>query len=171
MPMSEYMSRLRQKVGYDLLVVPSVTVIALDEQGRLLLVKHSDTHLWVAPGGSIEPFERPADAAVREMWEETGLLVELVRVLGVYGGPDFRIIYRNGDEVSYVMTVFEGRVAGGRLHPDLVETLEAAFFLRDELSSIQIAPWAQTVLADVFAGECRMGFQTATYKPPIERLF
>jgi 8-oxo-dGTP pyrophosphatase MutT (NUDIX family) len=47
--------------------MPSVTIVSFDDTGRVLLVKHRDTDLWVAPGGAIEPEETPADAAVREM--------------------------------------------------------------------------------------------------------
>src|SRR5262245_21041746 len=107
--MSDYMRRLRAKIGTDLLQLPSVTVLARDAQGRVLLVRHSETGRWVIPGGAVEPHEVPADTAIREMWEETGLRVELTRVLGVYGGPEFHVTYGNGDEVSFVVTVFEGR--------------------------------------------------------------
>ncbi len=78
------------------MLVPSVTVITFDDQGRVLLVKHADAGVWVAPGGSLDPHESPADAAVREMWEETGLRVEPTRVLGVYGGPEFHVRYAKG---------------------------------------------------------------------------
>ena len=83
MPISDYMRCLREKVGPDLLLAPSVTIITFDDQGRILLARHADTGVWVAPGGSVDPHESPADAAVREMWEETGLLVEPTKILGV----------------------------------------------------------------------------------------
>jgi 8-oxo-dGTP pyrophosphatase MutT (NUDIX family) len=166
MPMSAYMSRLREKIGKDLLQVPSVTVISLDHRGRVLLVKHADTGMWVAPGGSVEPLETPADAAVREMWEETGLLVEPSRVLGVYGGPEFHVVYRNGDQVSYVMTVFECRVVGGELRTDGIETSDVAHFSPAHLATLELAPWVRPVLADAFEGRPGAAFQSGVWRPP-----
>src|SRR5687768_2625984 len=98
--------------------MPSVAVIVYNDQGHILLVKDADTGVWVLPGGSIDPHELPANAAVREMWEETGLLVELVRIVGVYGGSYFQVTYSNGDQVTYIATVFEGRIVQGSIRPD-----------------------------------------------------
>jgi 8-oxo-dGTP pyrophosphatase MutT (NUDIX family) len=61
----------------------------------------------------IDPDEAPQDAVVREVWEETGLRVEPTRLCGVFGGPEFRVTYENGDESHYVMAVFECRRIGG----------------------------------------------------------
>ena len=118
MPMSDYMRALRAKVGSQLLEVPAVSVVVRDDAGRVLLVRHSNGDVWVTPGGAVEPAEIPAEAAVREMWEETGLEVELTRVLGVYGGPDFIVAYENGDRVSYLMVFFEATPVAGAPRPD-----------------------------------------------------
>ena len=48
---------------------------------RILLVRHVEGNQWTTPGGLIEPEETPADAAVREAWEETGVESELVAPL------------------------------------------------------------------------------------------
>jgi ADP-ribose pyrophosphatase YjhB (NUDIX family) len=151
MPISPYLRMLRERVGDALLLVPSVTVVARDEHGRVLLVRHADANQWVAPGGSIEPGERPEDAALREMREETGLEVELRGLLGVYGGPEFEVRYRNGDRVAYVMVVYDARVVGGRPRPDGLETLELRWVDVDELASLDLPRWARRVLPDVFA--------------------
>jgi len=99
--MSDHLRELRRRVGHEpVLQVPSVSVAVRDQAGRVLLARHSEGGAWVLPGGAIEPGESPADAAVREAWEETGLLVRLTALVGVFGGPDFIVQYRNGDRTS-----------------------------------------------------------------------
>ena len=45
---------------------------------KILLVKHADYDKWLQPGGHIEPDETPEDAAVREVYEETGIKIKLL---------------------------------------------------------------------------------------------
>lgn len=149
MPMSPYLRSLRAKVGHDLLILPSVTVVVYDAQGRILLARHGDTGAWVLPGGAIEPGERPEEAAIRELEEETGLLVRLVRILGVYGGPEFLVNYSNGDQVTYVMTLYEGQVVGGALGAGEDEVLELQYFARERLAEVKVARWVEVVLPDI----------------------
>jgi 8-oxo-dGTP pyrophosphatase MutT (NUDIX family) len=166
MPISAYLRGLRARVGRELLLVPSVTALVFDEKARLLLVRHVEGDLWVAPGGSIDPHETPADAVVREVWEETGLLVEPVRLLSVYGGPEFEVVYQIGDRVSYVMTVFECRVIAGTPRADGVETLELGYFSLAELRDLRLPRWARMVLPDAFAPGEQTYFQPARWRPP-----
>ena len=56
----------------------------INEQGELLLVQRSDNHKWGLPGGYLSVGETPAEGAVREAFEETGLICEPVRLAGVY---------------------------------------------------------------------------------------
>jgi ADP-ribose pyrophosphatase YjhB (NUDIX family) len=148
---SGYLRNLREKVGHDLLLLPSVTVLVFDELKRVLLVRHVDRNVWVAPGGMVEVDESPTQAARREMLEETGCEVEISRILGVYGGPAFRIRYRNGDEVAYVMTVFEASIIAGQARPDGQETLEINFFSYTEVQQLATGNWLLTVLEDALA--------------------
>ena len=170
MGMSEYMKDIRDRVGHTLLQLPSVTIITFDASGRVLLAKHRDTGLWVAPGGAIEPGETPADAAVREMWEETGLVVEIVGIMGVYGGgPEFVVEYSNGDRTSYVMTLFEARVVGGKPDPVDDESTEVAYFSPAEIMALDTQTWVQVVLPEVFKQRGQASFKPATWKPGAEQ--
>jgi 8-oxo-dGTP pyrophosphatase MutT (NUDIX family) len=153
-PTSPYLQGLRQKVGTDLLLLPSVTGLLFDARGALLLARHAEG-VWVAPGGAVEPDEAPGDAVVREVREETGLEVEPLRVVGAYGGPDFRVTYRNGDRVAYVMIVYECRAIGGRARADGVETRELRWVAREELSGLELPAWARVVLPDAYASRGR----------------
>ena len=47
-------------------------------EGKVLLHHHRKLEMWLPPGGHIERDELPDDAAVREVWEETGIRVVLV---------------------------------------------------------------------------------------------
>jgi 8-oxo-dGTP pyrophosphatase MutT (NUDIX family) len=149
MPMSDYVRRVRSKIGNEFLLMPSVTALVFDEERRVLLVRPSRRDIWVAPGGAVDPDEAPQDAVVREVWEETGLLVEPMQLRGVFGGPEYRAWYANGDEVGYMMAVYECRATGGSLRSDGDEIAEARYFSMDELSSITLSRWARIVVPEL----------------------
>ena len=161
MPMSDYVRRVRAKMGNEFLLMPSVTALVFDEQRRVLLVRpsHRD-RVWVAPGGAVDPDEQPQDAVVREVWEETGLLVEPTELRGVFGGPEYRVWYANGDEVGYMMAVYECRATGGILKTDGDEIVEARYFAADELGSITLSRWARVIVPE-------MTVKSGPWLPPV----
>ena len=168
MPMSDYMRAVRSKVGTLQLEIPSVAILCFDDRDRLVLVRHSEGDLWTTPGGAVEPEEVPADAAVREMWEETGLYVELLRVIGVYGGPEFTTTYGNGDAVAFMTNVFLARRISGELRPDGQETLEVASFAKPEIAALPMQPWAPPVVLRAFDERQRTWFGPPTWHPPTD---
>lgn len=123
MGISPYLRRLREAVGRELVLVPSVAVLPRDKDGRLLLVRDAETGHWQTIGGAIEPDESPQEAALREAREEAGVAVGLAGIRGVVGGPAFRMTYPNGDQVAYISRVFDGYVLDGTPRPDDDETL------------------------------------------------
>ena len=147
--MSDYVRRVRSRIGNEFLLMPSVTALVFDEGRRVLLVRLSRRDVWVAPGGAVDPDEAPQDAVVREVWEETGLLVEPMQLRGVFGGPEYRAWYANGDEVGYMMAVYECRAIAGSLRSDGDEIAEARYFSMDELSSITLSRWARIVVPEL----------------------
>jgi ADP-ribose pyrophosphatase YjhB (NUDIX family) len=99
-----------------------------DDDGRILLQKRSDFHVWGLPGGSIETGETLEQAVRREVKEETGYDVEVVRLVGAYSDPaQTTTRYPSGDVVHYVSLAFECRVVGGVLRTDSESTAVAWF--------------------------------------------
>jgi 8-oxo-dGTP pyrophosphatase MutT (NUDIX family) len=165
MPLSGYLKQLREKVGHDLLLLPSAAVAIHDDAGRVLMGLHADKQIWVVPGGLIEPAETPADGAVREAFEETGLLIEITGVLGVYGGKELLIDYPNGDRSSYVATVFRGRIIGGEARPDGEEILDLRYFSREEIRGVPHSRWMDLAMDALYAREGSAHFQKPTWRP------
>lgn len=166
MPISDYLRGVRAKLGNDLILVPSATGLVFDEAGRVLLALHATGNVWAAPGGAIDPDERPVDAAVREVWEETGLVVEPVALAGVFGGPECRVRYDNGDETAYVITIYECRAIGGRLRADGEETLEVRWVAPHEIAALTLSRWARVVLPDLVANRGRPQVPPVSWRPP-----
>lgn len=166
MPMSDYIRDLRARIGTTVLEIPTVSVLTFDERDRVLLVRHVEGDNWTSPGGMIEPYETPANAAVREMWEETGLHVALTHVIGVFGGDLCTATYGNGDKVAWVSTVFGATPVRGTLRPDGEETLEAAYFSREEAAGLRSKPHLRLFLDAAYDPRPAAHFQQATWAPP-----
>jgi 8-oxo-dGTP pyrophosphatase MutT (NUDIX family) len=162
---SDYLRDLRKRIGHNLVLMPSVAVMIRDGQGRLLLVRDRDTGLWQTVGGAMDPNEEPADAAVREAFEETGLLVEPTRIIGVYGGPRFCLTYPNGDQVSYVGISFAARVVGGaeRLCHDEVD--RRAWFDRAAALALPIALHTRQLIEATYRDAPGAAFAPPDWRP------
>jgi len=168
MAMSPYIRELRSAVGSKRLIIPSVAGIIRDDTGeRVLLVQDCDAGLWSTPGGALEPEDTPANAVIREVWEETGLTVAIERLLGVYGGPDFIVHYSNGDETQYISTMFECRVVSGELRPDQDEVQAAAFFTLAEARELPLSPWLTRALPRLYARDPAAWYEHPTWQPPL----
>lgn len=165
MPISAHIRALRDKIGNDLLTLPSVAVMLFDDRHRLLLAQEAATGLWMTVGGAIEPDETPADAAVRECWEETALLIELTAVLGVFGGPEFRVTYPNGDRASYVVIAFLARQIGGTASPDGVEASALRYVSREEAATLPMAPITKELVTRAFDYTDQPCYAPARWRP------
>ena len=126
MPVSEYIRKLREKIGHDPLLVPGVTAVVFDAGGQVLLQRSRDDGRWYLPGGAMDPGEQPADAIVREVLEETALQIEPERIVGVYAEEPVR--YPNCDVVLYVSITFACGVVAGEARVADDESTEVSFF-------------------------------------------
>jgi 8-oxo-dGTP pyrophosphatase MutT (NUDIX family) len=92
----------------------ATAAVVFDSEGRLLLQRRTDNGYWALPGGTMETGERADECVVREVWEETGYTVEVVRLVGIYSDPAHTTItYPDGNTVAYVSALFECRVLSG----------------------------------------------------------
>ena len=116
-----------------------VRVIVLDEDNRILMVKqeHPERTVWMVPGGGIEDGENSAQAAVREVLEETGLEVEILGLIWH--------VEEVSDRGQRFVNFFKARVAGGELKlgadPEFSEDeqvlAQVRFMSRDEVSGLE----------------------------------
>ena len=107
--------------------MPSLAVIvAVIDEGRILLTKRDDFEVWCLPGGGVEDGESMAEAAIRETKEEAGIDVELTRLVGVYS--------RIGGMWNDVHAVlFAAKPVGGALKIQPGETTEVRYFPFEEI--------------------------------------
>lgn len=138
MPISDYIKGLREKIGHDRLLNPGVAALIHDAEGRILLMRRSDDGSWSLPAGAVDPGERPAEALIREVYEETGLKVIPEQLIGVFSGLGFLHVYPNGDKLEVFNVVFLCRAVGGRLEARDGEAAELCYVSPLELPDSKI---------------------------------
>ncbi|MET8433346.1 NUDIX domain-containing protein [Streptomyces sp900116325] len=120
-------------------IVPSVTAVALNEAGQVLLIHKTDNDLWALPGGGVDVGESVADAAVRETKEETGFDVEVTGLVGLYTNPAHVMVYDDGEVRQQFSICFTTRIIGGERRTSS-ESKEVAFVAPDRLDGLNIHP-------------------------------
>ena len=142
MAISPYVARLRAHVGTDLLLLPGVSAVVRNHDGHLLLARRSDNGRWSLPAGGIDPGEQPADAVVREVYEETGVHIAVDAVGGV---ATHRAVYPNGDTCEYLNVWFRCRAVGGRARVNDDESTDVGWFAATALPGLD--EWARLRIA------------------------
>lgn len=116
--------------------------IAIMENGRVLLTQREDFEVWCLPGGHTDPGESVAETARREALEETGLEVELTRLVGLYA--------RTGALQGHV-ALFAARVVGGTIAPQPDEVIDIGYFAPDAIPD-DLLWWHRQMIHDACSG-------------------
>jgi len=125
-------------------LVPACGILAVDDQGRLLLQRRRDTGQWALPMGKMELGETPSQCAIRETREETGITVEVTGILGIFSDPGHIVAYGDGEIRQEYEVILLGRpVSGTPMVND--EASDVAWVPPGELGKLDIHPtqWRQ----------------------------
>ena len=133
MPASDYVKKLRARVGHDLIMFPTVSAVVFNDRGEILLGQRSDNGNWSVIAGMMDPGEQPADALVREVEEETGVQVKIERLAGV---ALHEVVYGNGDRCHMVNTWFRCRAVGGEARVNDSESIAVGWFAPEALPAM-----------------------------------
>ncbi|MEF2965876.1 NUDIX hydrolase [Paenibacillus sp. M1] len=112
-----------------------VGVIILDNQNKVLLQRRGDDNNWCIPGGGMDLGETVEETAKREVFEETGLIIDDMTLFNVYSGKTQHHIYPDGNEFYFVNVVFLTRKYHGHMVIDGDETKELKYFELNNLPS------------------------------------
>jgi len=125
MPIPDFVVRLREKLGHELLWLPGATAVVLDGD-RVLLVRRSDNGRWGPVTGIVDPGEHPSLTATREVLEETGVTCEVEALVWV--SVTDPTVHANGDHAQYLDHTFRCRYLAGTAHVADDESVEVGWF-------------------------------------------
>ena len=111
-------------------VTPKVAVGAVvgNDKGELLLVQRADSGVWLYPTGWADVGYSPAEVVVKEVWEETGIEAEPVRLIAVLDG-----LRAGFTRIPLYSLVFHCRALGGELRAHELECADVGWFAEDDL--------------------------------------
>ena len=125
------------RIGQGAKLRPSCVAVIFDSERRVLLMRRGDNGQWCLPGGALEAGESATEGTEREVLEETGLRVQVRRLVGIYSSPHRIVEYPGGERVQAVSMTFEVEIIGGRLRTS-AEATELVCVPRADLTKLDI---------------------------------
>ncbi|MFD3552687.1 NUDIX hydrolase [Streptomyces goshikiensis] len=132
-------------------LVPAASAVVVDEGGRVLLQRRTDNGMWALPGGRMELGESIGECAVRETFEETGVIVEITGIVGTYTNPGHVFAYSDGEVCQEFSICLLARPTGGTLRTS-DESFEVAWFAREAIDDLPMVPSIRKRINDWRAG-------------------
>lgn len=129
-----YIEELREIVGHRPIILVGAVAVIIDENDRILLEERRHPEgAWGLAGGLMELGESTEDTAKREVFEETGLVVNELKLIHIYSGANHFVKAANGDEFFVVTAAYFTRNYEGQIKVDKAESLSFQFFHPDSL--------------------------------------
>jgi ADP-ribose pyrophosphatase YjhB (NUDIX family) len=122
-----------------------------DSRQKILLTRRTDNGLWCLPGGGVDAGESVSEACEREVLEETGLIVKVKKLIGVYSDPHRIVEYADGNRFHVIALNFEAEMIGGALIIS-DETTAVDFFNPEQMKDLDIMQPHKIRLEDIWAG-------------------
>ncbi|MCL0054120.1 NUDIX domain-containing protein [Dehalococcoidia bacterium] len=142
-----------ETIGKNANLAPSCCAVVFDPtKESVLLTRRSDNGRWCLPGGAMQPGESAPECCARELLEETGLVVRVGRLIGLYSDPHVIYEYLDGNRIQGVTHSFEAEPIGGEFH-DGDETTEIGYFSPEQMKSIDVMEEELMIGTDAFAGQ------------------
>jgi ADP-ribose pyrophosphatase YjhB (NUDIX family) len=120
-------------------IAVAVSAFIQDDEGRILMIRRTDNDLYAIPGGQLELGETLAQAAVREVREETGIECEIIGVIGLYSNPNHVIAYDDGEIRQEFSICFRANRVGG-IPRTSIESKEVVWVAAQEFNKFSIHP-------------------------------
>ena len=102
-----YINKIRSKLGKDIFIHPGARIIIENEHNEILVIERGDNGKLGIPAGGLEEGETIEECIIREVYEETGLKILDLEVIGISTNPDREsVVYKNGDKIQYFTIEF-----------------------------------------------------------------
>jgi ADP-ribose pyrophosphatase YjhB (NUDIX family) len=142
-----------KRIGKDGNLGVGCSAAVFDENNeRILLIRRADNGKWAVPGGYMEPGENFIEACAREVFEETGLRVQVKRLISIYTNPDILLEYPDGNRWQLVILHFEAKTLDGELCQS-DETTALQFYAQSEISELDMGLLDRFRVADAYANQ------------------
>ncbi len=112
-------------------------IIWKEDRKKLLLTQRTDNGRWCIPGGALDAGESAEECCIREVLEETGLVVQLERLVGIYSTPHRITTYADGNRYQIISLSFEAKSVGGEITLSN-ETTNIGYFSFDEMQYMDV---------------------------------
>ena len=132
-----YLGRLRKLIGKEKVIIAATRGVIFNEFGNLLLIRRRDNGRWAMPAVSMELDESVYECLVREVAEESGLLVKDATLFAIWSNPaKMSIQTEYGDPYQLVIFIFRVDAWSGEIVQETEETIDAGFFDLNALPEI-----------------------------------
>lgn len=141
------------RIGKAAILTPACAAVIFDSARQsVLLTRRTDNGRWCLPGGAMDPGEDAAECCAREVLEETGLVVRVGRLVGVYSSPHVIVEYADGNRRQGLNLIFEAEPTGGELCLT-DETTEVGYYSTEQINSMDVMEPIYQRIADALVSQ------------------
>ena len=131
--MDDYIKKVRKIIGHEPMLLPHAIVVVFDKDGKVLVETRADDGYLDFPGGTIDIGEEVETAAKRELFEETGIVADELKLFNIYSGEITKYQYFNEDIIYGIDIVYLCYKFHGELKAQPEEVSELRFMKLDDI--------------------------------------